>query len=897
MRYLALDGNSLIFRAYFALARSDLKNSRGFETGAIHGFLSMLASMIDSFKPDGIGVAFDLPDPTFRHAMVEEYKGGRKETPTSLIDQLKVVTQILEKFGIQVLTSVGYEADDILATIAKFNIENGDETYVVTGDRDCFQLVKDPFVKVVYTVKGVSNVEVLDEDGILERTGVIPEKYPLFASLRGDPSDNLPGVSGIGPKTAATLVNTYGDIEGILSNLNELRPKVKEALESSRNKLQNALEVVKLIENVPLKEGSLPLRFEKSDFKSLDLMFSDLEITNVYKRLKASFKELKGDKTESDDSIIDNKDKSADLNVEFLTGRENWKTLVDSEQPNLAIHAKWSGLAGRSNILCLALVPFDDGDIQSAVSKGLVVDEVDIEGFLSDQTVQAFIGSKNVFSFQGKELVRRLYSFNLNLSIYFDIQIAAYLVEPKFGRMSFDELCGDLLGVSIESSSIKQGTFALGFEDDAAKEMIKEMSCFLKLIPDLSEKLKDLKLTNLCFDIEMPVEKILAKMEIAGIYVDCDKLREISNEFERQVNLLKAEIEKLAGRSFNLSSPKQLSQVLYDELHLNPGRKIKTGRSTDARSLEKLVNDHPIISYILKFRELEKLRTTYGTPLESFIEDDERIHATFSQTIARTGRLSSESPNLHNIPVRSEEGRKIRSAFKSIDNFTFVAADFNQIELRVIAHLSNDKSLIEAFKLGVDVHSQVASRVFAVDIKNVEPSMRNKAKMVNYGLAYGMEAFGLAQRLQIEVSEAKEILESFFKEFPSIKGYMDDVIDRAKRDGYTETIFKRRRPLPDLTSNDWTLRSAAQRQAMNAVVQGSAADIFKLALIAVDLGLNSLKAKIVLQVHDEIIVECPDYEVAEVEELLKVAMPSVVSLQVPLDVEISKAKTWSGLKE
>ncbi|NNN20471.1 MAG: DNA polymerase I [Acidimicrobiales bacterium] len=906
MKVLALDGNSLAYRAYYGLARQELTTSSGAPTGALHGFMSMLISMLRDQKPDLVVTAFDLPDPTFRHVIVTDYKGGRQPTPEDLIVQIGQIQEVLGLLNIPVLKVPGYEADDIVATIARSNKLLGGSTIIVTGDRDCFQLVEDPWTKVMYTLKGVSQVELYDEEGIANRTGVLPIDYPLYAALRGDKSDNLPGIQGIGEKTAAILVNSYKTIDEIYDHLDELKPKVRESLIANKDLLVSSMEVVPLVSDVPLEIDIEHLRFGNFQKREVEKWFKKYELHNTWTRFSKVLNEFviaEPDDEQSDDQEIAH----LEVDIELLDSKDAsacFKALK-GQDGDIVMSAIWDGQPGRG-VLKLLYVGYQTKISDQKIQvKGEIFNSEQISSTIFGSEVSEILSCKSVIGYSQKELWRSLWALGVEPgTTKFDCQVASYLLNPTEGKSTLKQLAEiyRIDGTRYRQGQLPQviqGQMELGAEanpNDALLENIRHIILlYHTLIPDIEKK----SMSILLNEIEMPLVDLLAKMEIVGIGVSKSSLEEFGSEIEKDVDSLSTEIQAMAGRKFNVNSTKQLSEILYDEIGLQAGKKTKTGRSTDARSLQKLVGFHPIIEVILKYRELEKLRSTYGKPLLATVEPDGRIHASFTQTVARTGRLSSENPNLHNIPIRTDIGKKLREVFMAKEGSLLVSADYNQIELRLIAHLSKDPGLIYAFSNGLDVHRQVASGIYGIEPSEVTSFERSRAKMVAYGLSYGMEAYGLSERLGTSVSEAKEILERFFEAFKGVATYTQSCIDSARELGYAETMFKRRRPLPDLRASEWVRRNAAERQAMNAVVQGSAADIFKLALLSVGRKLKQeeLDAAIVLQVHDEIIVEAHESIAEQVKALLEEGMANVVELDIPLLVEVGIGKSWGLAKE
>ncbi|MEI8051540.1 MAG: DNA polymerase I [Actinomycetes bacterium] len=885
-----LDGMSLAFRAYFALPTT-LATAEGVVTNAVHGFTSMLLSIIKEHRPKALAVAFDLPGGTFRDEMVEDYKGGRAETPEDLLPQFDMIKEIVESLGIPIVSLPGFEADDVLATLATRSREEHRHVVVVTGDRDCFQLVEDPFIRVLYNRKGVSDYVLYDEAGIQERTGLDPQRYPMLAALRGDKSDNLPGVPGVGEKTASKLLNTYGDLDGIFSHLDELTPKLRENLAANEELARHNERVMTLHRDIALKVDPADIEMGGWDRANAAAIFENFEMRSIWRRTtdlldagalgtgtagNPSAAPSQGDETSESSSVA-----SSPVPIE----------VTESDQPGL------DDLASRAaNAVHTVALGASNSRIGFALPGSLTVGTA----LLESGTADTILGSVfPVRSHDSKAIVRAgLDRGHAQPEPDGDAAIAGYLLDSAASSYSIDSLVDRHLPASFAMVEAgPTGQLALGeaaHDDRVAAEVVTVDALLAVLEPELEAK----GLTSLYRDVELPLVKVLARMEHRGIAVDRSVLTEISTDLRSRIRELEASLHEFAGHPFNVNSTPQLRTVLFEELGLTPRKKTKTGFSTDAATLESMIDDHPIVRALLDYRELEKLRSTYGDSLLNEIAADGRIHATFRQTVARTGRLSSEQPNLHNIPVRSAEGRRFRAAFVPADGWELLVADYDQVELRIIAHLSQDHGLLDAFQSGQDIHRTTAAGVYGIDPEKVSHEQRERAKMVSYGLAYGMEAYGLSQRLGGDVAEAKEIMERFFAAFPGVKGYMDSVVAEATAQGFTRTELGRIRPLPELKSPQWAVRNAAERQAMNAGIQGLAADIFKIALIRLDRRLEQegLAARIVLQVHDEVIVEAPAAERSSVEAAVLEELTGAASLRVPLKVSLGWGTSWAGAK-
>ncbi len=890
---MLVDGHSLTYRAFHALP-TDMATTSGQVTNAVFGFTSMLVNLLKDHRPDQLAVAFDRPEPTFRHQMLDDYKAGRAEAPDILRQQLGLVRQVVETLRIPVVELAGYEADDVLATLATRAAVAGDDVIVVTGDRDAYQLVSDPHVRVLYNRRGVSDYALYDEAGIEARTGVRPAAYPEYAALRGDPSDNLPGVPGVGEKTAARLINTYGGLEGIFAHLDELTPKLKTSLAAAEERVRTNARATPLVRDLPVELDPKEAAVGGWDTDELKRLFDFLELRTLWDRLDevvsvgAGATPPAGGPLELHLSVADDVPAAA-----AALGR--WA----SQRAHLAASGAWEGAPGRSPLAGLAL---------AAVPPAEAVEVTWVPGpLLADPGVRDALGSLvgpgggEISAHDAKSLVRGLLGLGVELvGLRLDTAVAAYLVDPAGDDYPLEDLALRYAGVELAApDGPPAGQLDLsGTTPDPGAEAARRAAAVARLVEPLSEALSARGMSRLYDEVERPLVSVLARMEALGVRVDVERLASLSAELADEARRLEAEIQRLAGVAFVVNSTPQLREVLFGRLGLTPQKRTKTGFSTDAQTLERLRGEHPVIEALLRYREVEKLRSTYGESLLGEVAPDGRIHATFNQTVARTGRLSSDQPNLHNIPVRTEEGRRLRSCFVPTEGRRFLVADYNQIELRVIAHLADDPGLIEAFRNGTDVHRSTAARIFGVDPSEVTLAMRSKAKMVSYGLAYGMESYGLAQRLAIPVTEANEILEAFFAAFPNVRSYMDRVVAEARDRGYTETLFGRRRLIPELQSTRYQVRAAGERQAMNAGIQGLAADIFKVAIVRLDerLAESDLASRLVLQVHDEVILEVPPEEEQSASQVVVDAMRGAASLSVPLEVNLSWGDTWAAAK-
>ncbi len=896
---LLIDGHSLAYRAFYALPE-EMRTASGQVTNAVYGFTSMLINLLRDHRPDRVAVAFDLPGGTFRHERLDSYKANRSAPPEIFREQLGLLRQVLHTLGVHTVEAPGFEADDVLATLASQADAEGLEVAIVTGDRDAFQLAAMPRVTVLYPRRGISDHDVYDAAAVKKRTGVEPADYVAYAALRGDPSDNLPGVPGVGEKTAARLINSFGGIDGIYAHLDEHSPKLRSSLEESEETVRLNCELMELRRDVALGVSAAGLSLAPADVDETRRLFDFLEFGSLLGRLTEALGvefvptaavEVLEVAVEQADSPAGAVTRIADL----------------AAGPSLAAAGAWADRPGRSPLEGLALI----GDGGSAGS-GRPGRAVWLPGeFLGDTTVSEALGrlfgedAPALVGHDVKALMRGLLSLGIDVrSLQMDTAIAAYLLDPS----QSDYPAGDLLaryagcalpGAEAEAGAQGQLQFAETGEALRAATALEALAA-ARLAEPLRAALRDGGVESLHDTVEVPLVRVLARMEHCGVGVDVAGLEALRREFNEDAERLRAQVMADAGgEEFNVNSPQQLGKVLFDRLGLPPQKKTKTGYSTDAATLERLRGEHPVVEHLLAYREVEKLRSTYGEGLPAEVDPvTGRIHATFNQTVARTGRLSSDAPNLHNIPVRTETGRAFRKVFVPEPGTELLIADYNQIELRCIAHLADDPGLVAAFEAREDIHTATASRVFGVPAAEVDTELRSRAKMVSYGLAYGMEAYGLGQRLSIPTEEAQVILDAYFGAFPAVRDYMDAAVARARELGYTETLFGRRRPIPELRADNFRVRQAGERQAKNAGIQGLAADIFKVALVNIDGALEAggMRSRLILQVHDEVILEVPEPEHAAAAELVRHEMSTACDLRVPLLVDLAFGATWAAAK-
>jgi len=887
--HLLVDGNSLTYRAFFALP-TDMATASGQVTNAVFGFTSMLAYVLNEQEPEGILVAFDRPEPTFRHVAEPEYKAQREAAPDILRQQMGLVREVLEAVGIQTIDQAGWEADDLIATAADELVTRGKNVVIVTGDRDSYQLVNDEHdVKVMYNKRGVSDYALYDEAGIAEKTGVSPDLYVQYAALRGDNSDNLPGVPGVGEKTAAKLINKYGGLDGIFANVDEQTPKLKSNLIENEERARKNLDLMLLRHDAPVESVDFDDLVPKPNGDEMKRLFSFLEFRALSGRITAA---INGMGAAVDLGPQDDEQELVAEVTEVENSTEAAAAISAVEALDIA--ATWIGEPGRSALSGLAIVS-EPESAEVTWIPGHLLDDVDVHAALAAHS--------DVRGHRIKPLMRSLLDVGVSLDgIALDTAIAAYLIDPA--EVSYD--LADLIEKYTEFARPSDDAAGSGRLDLDGTSMSdaelagRDALAVHYLVEPIRASLQAQGMAELYETIENPLVMVLAKMEHVGVAVDIEELENLNRRLAEEVESLVGELRSVAGMpDLNLNSPKQLRELLYEQKGLTPIKKTKTGPSTDAATLEKLEHEWPeFLAPLRRHREVDKLRGTYGKGLLAEVASDGRIHATFNQTVARTGRLSSDQPNLHNIPVRSEEGRLFRRAFVSSPGTELLVADYNQIELRCIAHLAQDPGLLEAFNSGQDIHNATASRVFSVEPGAVTIDQRSKAKMVSYGLAYGMEAYGLAQRLNIAVDDAALILDAYFVAFPNVKDYMDRTVEEARERGYTETLFGRRRPIPELLNSNFRVRQAGERQAMNAGIQGLAADIFKVALVRIDAALSAsdVESRLILQVHDEVLVEVPPSERAEIGDLVIEIMRGAAELDVPLEVNVSWGDTWAAAK-
>ncbi len=894
-----VDGNSLIHRAFHALPPT-MTAPDGRPTNAAFGFMQMLLKMIEVLGPDGVVVAWDAGRPAFRSDVLEQYKMHRPPTAHELKSQFPMVHEILGAMGIPQVSAQGWEADDLLGTLAVQGERDGLDILLVTGDRDAFQLVDDA-VRVVSTRKGLTDIVVYDREAVHERLGVWPDQVPDYLGLKGDTSDNIPGVPGVGEKTAAKLINEHGSLDETLAASDAIKGKLGENLREHAGAARASREVATIRRDAPIELQLQGVKFGGFDEAALLGVFSDLAFTSLMNKVFLAGKRAgggpKGPAFEPRPGPASAAQPPAEPSATPPAGVTPWHV---SSGPGAAQTVlgwldrepdAWYGVAlaqeGGDTLL-----PSDDlGIAKDGVVA--VVSASDIEPVLARLVAEGEIAAGD-----SKGLLERLCppgggatgaeaDADVDPARLFDVGLAAYLLESSRSAYDLESLYGEFMGHRLVSAQ-PEGPEAARLARAAAE-----------LRPILAARLEQDEALPCYTDIEIPLVPVLARMEAVGVGLDQEALARLGGDAAKQIGRLLAEIQELAGVEFNVDSPKQLAEVLFDDLGLPAGKRTKTGYSTDASVLTGLAESYPIAAKILEYRELAKLKSTYIEALPKLVAADGRVHTTFNQTVAATGRLSSSNPNLQNIPVRTELGRKIRAAFvPATAGDLIVSADYSQIELRILAHLSGDPGLIEAFTGGADFHAATAARVFDIRPDEVDNEQRRRAKAVNFGIVYGISAHGLSVSLDIPRADAQLMIDRYFEAYPRVRAYLDETVAEARKTGYAVTLFGRRRHIPELSSSNYNLRSFGERTAMNHPMQGTAADIMKLAMIEVDRRLRSegFASRMVLQVHDELVFEAPASELGRLEAMAVDAMTGVASLDVPLEVSVSAGPDWASAK-
>ncbi|MGB5111773.1 MAG: DNA polymerase I [Mycobacterium sp.] len=883
---MLLDGNSLAFRAFYALPAENFKTRGGLTTNAVYGFTAMLINLLRDEQPSHIAAAFDVSRQTFRKEKYPEYKEGRSATPDEFRGQIDITKEVLVALGITVLAEQGFEADDIIATLATQAENNGYRVLVVTGDRDSLQLVSDD-VTVLYPVRGVSELTRFTPEAVQAKYGLTPAQYPDFAALRGDPSDNLPGIPGVGEKTATKWIVEHGSLQTLVDNVDTVKGKVGDALRANLSSVVLNRELTELVKNVPLPQTPDTLRMLPWDRDQIHRLFDDLEFRVLRDRLF--------DTLASADPEVD---QGFEVRGGALVPGELAAWLSEHSLGNrFGVAVVGTHLAFDGDATALAIVA-NDGDGRYIDTSSLNPDdEAALASWLADP------GPPKALH-EAKLAMHDLEGRGWKLSgVTSDTALAAYLVRPGQRSFALDDLSLRYLKRELRADNFEQQQLSLlddndGVDAQAVQAVLLRAGAVMDLADALDEELARIDSSSLLGRMELPVQRVLAELESTGIAVDVSFLQELQSEFGDQIRDAAEAAYAVIGKQINLGSPKQLQVVLFDELEMPKTKKTKTGYTTDADALQGLFDKtgHPFLQHMLAHRDATRLKVTVDGLLNS-VASDGRIHTTFNQTITATGRLSSTDPNLQNIPIRTEAGRRIRDGFVVGAGYAeLMTADYSQIEMRIMAHLSRDEGLIEAFNTGEDLHSFVASRAFDVPIDKVNAELRRRVKAMSYGLAYGLSAYGLSSQLKISTEEAKTQMEQYFDRFGGIRDYLRDVVEQARKDGYTSTVLGRRRYLPELDSSNRNVREAAERAALNAPIQGSAADIIKVAMINVDEAVKSagLKSRMLLQVHDELLFEVADGERGALEALVREHMGNAYPLDVPLEVSIGYGRSWDA---
>lgn len=879
-KIVLIDGHSILNRAFYGLP--DLTNSEGLHTNAVYGFLNILFRTLEEEQPQYLAVAFDVHAPTFRHQMYADYKGTRKPMPSELREQVPMLKEVLRAMDIELVEKAGYEADDILGTLAERCEKKGMEVTVVSGDRDILQLASDRImIRMPKTVRGKTTIENYHAKEVLERYQVEPKQIIELKALMGDTSDNIPGIPGVGEKTATKLIVEYGSIENAYVHVEEIRPnKAKESLKNNYDLAVMSKKLATIDTNAPVE-----CDLEHAKIRNL---YTE-EAYEMFRRL--DFKNLLG---RFDSAAVKEQDS---LFIRVETDLEEAEALLKQAavQPAVGLELLESTA---HEILGLAVAWEKDGEPEVCY---IPASETVTVGFLKEKTEELFAAVKKVCVMDIKKLLKNVK--NIRPEQVFDAGIAAYLLNPLKNTYTYDDLAKEYLQVYLPSTEEIFDTAKLpdlaAVSDELAGCYAGNMTYAVYRVREIMEqRLEAEGMSRLYQEIEIPLAFTLADMEEAGIRVEAEELKAYGERLQVRIGELEEKIYQEAGETFNINSPKQLGVILFEKLQLPGGRKTKSGYSTAADVLEKLAPDHPIVSDILEYRQLAKLKSTYADGLSAFIGPDGRIHSTFNQTITATGRISSTEPNLQNIPVRMELGRLIRKVFLPADGCVFIDADYSQIELRVLAHMSGDEKLIAAYRQAEDIHRITASEVFHVPFDEVTPLQRRNAKAVNFGIVYGISSFGLSQDLSISRKEAQQYIEKYFETYPGIKGFLDGCVEQAKEQGYSVTMFGRRRPVPELKSSNFMQRSFGERVAMNAPIQGTAADIIKIAMIRVNerLKREQLRARLLLQVHDELLIEAPLEEVDQVQRILEEEMTHAADLKVKLEIDMHTGNSWYEAK-
>ncbi len=877
-----IDGSSYIYRAFYAIR--NLSNSKGLPTNAVYGFTRMLMKIIDEKKPDYVAVAFDTKGPTVRHDLYPDYKANRPEMPDDLQPQIPYIKKMVGGFGIPKIEMQGIEADDILGTLSRMGDEKGLDVTIVTGDKDLLQLVGE-HVKVYDTMKE----EVYGEEEVLARFGVEPGRLIEVMALMGDSSDNIPGIPGVGQKTAMKLIKEHHDVEGLLANAGRIKGKMGEKIRENQEMARLSRELVTIDTGLPLSMDLEEFKYSEPRLEDLMDLLRELEFTSMLKEFSGEIQKREKDYR----TIFHMKE------LKVFLDRVNKQKEVSLDLETTALDPM------RAEIVGISLSIREDEGIYIPVAHTYP----DAPKQLSlDQTLKVL---NPVFTDRGIRKIGQNIKYDMLVlknagieldGIYFDTMVASYLLNPSRTTHNLNDLALTYLNHKMITYAEVAGTGKkmIGFDqvpvDQATEYSAEDAEITYSLYKTLEPMLKENNLDGLFHEIEMPLVTVLAHMEQSGAKIDAEFLSKMSGEIGGQLELLIKKIYDLAGEEFNINSTQQLSNILFTKLKIKPVKKTKTGYSTNVEVLQQLAEEHELPREILEYRSLNKLKTTYVDALPRMIHPGTgRVHTSFNQTVTATGRLSSSNPNMQNIPIRTPLGRKIREAFVAEPGHVLVSADYSQVELRILAHLSEDERLISAFQNDEDIHTRTAMEIFDLPAEKVNPEMRRDAKVVNFGIIYGMGRFGLSRQLGIPVNAADEYIQNYFDRYPGVKVYQDELLEEARKNGYVTTIMNRRRLIPELTSNNKNVAAMGERTAINTPVQGSAADIIKVAMIGISKTLQNkkMRTRLILQIHDELIVEAPEKELDQAKKILKQGMEGVISLKVPLVVDVGVGKNWS----
>lgn len=917
-KFLIIDGNSIMNRAFYGLSVNMTSTYAGIHTNALYGFLNIYWMMLDKINPDYIAVSFDLSKPTFRHKMYDEYKGTRKGMPDELREQMPVIKDVLNAMNIPILEIEGYEADDVLGTVANVNTKNGIFTYILTGDKDSLQLISDMTSIVIPTTRfGKTEYTIYTPEVLMEKQGIEPYQVVHIKSLMGDSSDNIPGVKGIGEKTAYSLIGKYTTLDNIYENIDnlEVTAKIKEKLLNDKKMAFLSKELATININSPVEIDYE--RAKKSEVNIIELytLFKKLEFNKFMS--KYDFSNVEGNV----DITNEVGDTNIDLSVKnmYIIDKNNIEenlneiiNILNNEKVSYLLNTNVNGFIPNIYLNDKNIFALYDSNKDSVYV--LNIDSIKLINDMYEDILNKFVSSDTLkLGYNIKQDL--LYFFNNGLSnlnnFKYDVMIAYYLFDSVKSNYLIDYILYELYNVQIDKNinigNVEKQISFFEEENETKKEFLndielKNIATYLKGIYKsyniVQDKLQKLKMLDLFNDIEMPLTETLANMEHVGMHIDIDKLNEFDIEISTNLDRLEKEIYEISGEVFNINSTQQLGTILFEKLNLPAKKKTKTGYSTDKNVLEELEEYHPIISKILEYRQISKLKSTYVDGLRDKISEDSRIHTTFMQTVTSTGRLSSIEPNLQNIPIRLELGSKIRTFFDAENNNVIIDADYSQIELRVLSHVANDETMIDAFKHNIDIHKVTASQVFNVPIEEVTSTMRSHAKAVNFGIVYGISEFGLAKNINVSIHEAKKYIENYLTKYNGINSFMENIVKEATEKGYVTTLFGRRRYIPELKQKNKNIIQFGKRVAMNTPIQGTAADIIKLAMndIYFKLKEKKLKSKLIMQVHDELLIEAVPEEVEIVKNIMITSMENVTKLDVPLNIDLNVGKTWYEAK-